>query len=340
MFAQIWSCLAQTVSCVWRTPNRLFKYACVLPLCAAVLNSQTPELKRRIAVFDFDNAAVRSGSVVLPFYQTTAPNLGQAVSQLLINRLVNDGEYAVIERTAIDKVFAEQNLSNSDRSDPVAAARIGRVLGVDCIILGSITQYDYADKVTGGPHHYIGGFGGGSTTLKHDISADVQISARVVSAETAEILAVSQGQGHIFQKGVKVDARDNMRTMQSMSGTPGGTVMSDATDKAIVQLTTQLNQTIAKVPARSRGLEGKVADVDGERLIVNVGSRTGVKMGDRMQIWRPGKPIRDPDTGKVLRYDDKLIGTAVVSSIDDLSAVAQYTGQEAPAVGDRISIGH
>ena len=62
-------------------------------------------------------------------------------------------------RAAIDKLIAEQNFSNSDRADPVTAAKIGRILGVDAIILGTITHYDYEDKVTGGGGTSFGGFG-------------------------------------------------------------------------------------------------------------------------------------------------------------------------------------
>src|SRR3954452_10406094 len=97
--------------------------------------------KKRIALLDFDNAAVQ-GAPISPFFQMSQPNVGKAVVDLLINRLVRDGSCSVIERSAIDKLLAEQNLSNSDRFDPQTAAKLGRLLGVDAIVLGSITQYD------------------------------------------------------------------------------------------------------------------------------------------------------------------------------------------------------
>ena len=57
---------------------------------------------------------------------------------------------SLIERGAIDKLLAEQNFSNNDRTDPITAGKLGRVPGVDAIILGTIPRYDYADKTTGG----------------------------------------------------------------------------------------------------------------------------------------------------------------------------------------------
>jgi curli biogenesis system outer membrane secretion channel CsgG len=56
--------------------------------------------------------------------------------------LVRDGTYSVIERKAMDKILAEQNFSNSDRGNPASAAKLGKLLGVDAIIVGSVTQFD------------------------------------------------------------------------------------------------------------------------------------------------------------------------------------------------------
>ena len=82
-----------------------------------------PAVKRRVAVFDFDFAAVPGGNT-----QAAAPNTGKAVADVLVARLVENGALSVIERTALDKLIAEQNLTNSDRTDPLAAAKLGLTL--------------------------------------------------------------------------------------------------------------------------------------------------------------------------------------------------------------------
>src|SRR6202008_4694677 len=133
----------------------------ILALGAVSAWGQGPP-KKRVAVFDFDNAAVQGG-MKLPFVEMNPPNLGKAAADMLITKLVQDGKVRVIERNAIDKLLAEQNLSNSDRTDPLTAAKLGRVLGVDAIILGTITRYDYIDTTTGGGGGArFGGFGGSS----------------------------------------------------------------------------------------------------------------------------------------------------------------------------------
>jgi curli biogenesis system outer membrane secretion channel CsgG len=298
------------------------------------LSGQAPA-KKRIAVFDFDNAAVQ-GAVSSLFFSTAAPNLGKAAADLLVNRLVQDGSASVIERAAIDKLLAEQNLSNSDRFDPATAAKIGRILGVDAIILGSITHYDYEDKTTGGGGNRFGGFGGSGMTTKHDIRALVQISARVVSPDTAEVMTVSQGAGEIVRKGVKIDIRDTSRT-NPFAQASANPIMNEAMDKAVVQLGGQLGQGFPKLPPRNPVIDGLVADANGAgRLILNVGGNHGVKQGDRLQVWRAGKEVRDPATGAILLRDDTLLGEAVVNTVNDISSIADFKGAEPVKTGDLV----
>jgi Flagellar assembly protein T, C-terminal domain len=80
-----------------------------------------------------------------------------------------------------------------------------------------------------------------------------------------------------------------------------------------------------------------VADAnESGQLVLNVGAHDGVKLGDRLQVWRGGKEIRDPVNGKLLMRDDKLLGEAVVTTVNDISSIAQYTGSEPVKVRDLV----
>jgi curli biogenesis system outer membrane secretion channel CsgG len=290
--------------------------------------------KKRVAVFDFDNAAAQGG-IAVPFADTQGPDLGKAAANLLITKLVQDGSVTVIERNAMDKLLAEQNFSNSGRTDPVTAAKLGRILGVDAIILGTITHYDYSDKTTGGAGTRIGGFGGSSMKTKHDISAKVQISTRLVSPDTAEVLAVSEGTGEVNRKGVKMDIRDSTQIM--MAGSANNPLMNECMDNAVAKLAVELKQTFPKLPPRISVIDGLVADAsDSGQLILNVGAQNGVKIGDHLQVWRPGKEIRDPATDKILMRNDTLLGEAVITRVTDISSIAQYKGAEPVKVRDLV----
>ncbi len=120
----------------------------------------------------------------------------------------------------------------------------------------------------------------------------------------------------------------------SGSGTPE---MNDAMEHAIAQLAGELEQRVPQLPPRISVVEGLIADADESgRLILNVGLRNGVKQGDRLQVWRAGKEVHDPATGKILLRDDRFLGEAVVKTVSEISAIATYSGSESLKVGDIV----
>src|SRR6202790_4505206 len=116
--------------------------------------------KKRVAVFDFDYATVRTNTAAL---FGTDIDVGKGIADLLVKNLVTDGTYSVIERKALDKILAEQNFSNIVPANPRSAAKIGKILGLDAIIVGSITEFGNETKNTkiGGGGGNWGGFGVG-----------------------------------------------------------------------------------------------------------------------------------------------------------------------------------
>src|SRR5258708_3383466 len=121
---------------------------------AAAVHAQD---KKRVAVMNFEYGTVQSGIAAI---SGTNQDVGKGMADMLVDRLVNDGTYSVIERKALDKLLAEQNFQNSDRADPAGAARIGKLLGVGAIIIGSITEFGRDDKSTNIGGGAIGGLTG------------------------------------------------------------------------------------------------------------------------------------------------------------------------------------
>src|SRR5580658_3734190 len=95
-------------------------------LAASLAAPLAAQDKKRVAVLDFNYATVMN-SVQAVF--GTNQDIGKGITDLLINKLVNDGAYRVIDRQAMAKILAEQNFSNSNRADPNSAAQIGKLLG-------------------------------------------------------------------------------------------------------------------------------------------------------------------------------------------------------------------
>ena len=69
-------------------------------------------------------------------------------------------------------------------------------------------------------------------------------------------------------------------------------------------------------------------------LILNVGSKTGLRVGDRLEISRAVRTVTDPTTHKVLKTITNKIGEATVTELDANSATVNYSGSGPAKVGD------
>lgn len=319
--------------------RRLFVFTVFLCISLTWANAQT---KPRVAVMDFDYATVRDVSASI---FGTDMDIGKGITDLVVDKLVNGGTFSVIERKALDKIIAEQNLSNSDRFDSTSAAKIGRLLGVDAIITGSITQFGRDDKNTNIGGGAVGGitrrFGVGGVG-KRESKAAVGITARIINTDTAEIVSVATGKGESKRSGT------TLLGAGGSSGTSAGgivdmrssnfanTILGEAVSQAVTSVTTQLQTDSGKLPARVVKIDGLVADATGNVLILNVGSRGGVKVGDKLAVVRSGREVRDPATGKVIRRIEQSLGDVVITEVDDQSSVGNFTGATPAKVGDRV----
>lgn len=299
-----------------------------------------PKRRPRIAVLDFDYGTVHSASSAL---FGTDVDVGKGIVDLLVTGLVKDGTYSVIERKALDKILAEQNFSNSDRADATSAAKIGKLLGVDAIIEGSITEFGNETKnrnIGGGGgnwHGYgIGGFGHSNS------KANVAITARIINIDTGEILAVADGKGQSSRSSTSMLGGGG-----NWSGWGGGhadfgssdfqnTIIGEATKAAVDQLSANLVQEAPKVAVRTIVVEGLVAAVDSGQIILNVGGKAGVKVGDTLEVVRVTREIKDPATGKVLRRLTNTIGVVKATDVDDASAICTPVSGTDFKVGDTV----
>jgi curli biogenesis system outer membrane secretion channel CsgG len=317
--------------------------ALFLLFSVAVVYAQAPAAaprKKRVAIFDFDYATVHS-SVAALFGQDI--DVGKGISDLLVTYLVKDGSYSVIERKALDKIMAEQNFSNSDRANPNSAAKIGKLLGVDAIVVGSITQFGNETKNTnlGGAGGALGGFGLGGFGHKKS-KAIVSLTARMVDVDTGEILAVAEGHGESARESTSLLGGGG-----SWHGFGGGnadfgssdfqsTIIGEAVKAAVEKTSADVIADKDKLVARTVTVDGLIAAVDGGQIILNVGAKAGVKVGDQLSVERVSKEIKDPSSGKVIRRMSTSVGVVKVTDVDDISSVATTVSGSGFKTGDAV----
>jgi curli biogenesis system outer membrane secretion channel CsgG len=171
--------------------------ALALGLAVCTIPAAAQSTRPTVAILSFDYGTIEH-------WWSGNQDIGEGISDLLVDELVNDGSYRVIERKRLDAILAEQNFSQSERADPSAKtlAQVGKVLGVKYLIVGSVTKFG-----TENSHKSVGGSGFGSKYGIGNVGtskgkANVAIAARMIDTTTGEILASAKGEGTSKRSGL------------------------------------------------------------------------------------------------------------------------------------------
>ena len=296
--------------------------------------AETP--RKRVSVMDFEFGTVQR-------WWDGNWDIGKGISDLLVDRLLSEGTFSVIERRKLDTVLAEQNFSTSERADSSSAARIGKVLGVNAIILGSVTQFgtekkDFNASGIGGGR---GGLGAGKMGTREG-KASVGITARIIDINTGEVLASSTGRGQSSRSGLLLGGLVLGRggfgagSVSMNSSQFRETILGEATYAAVNDLSRQLNLFAHKVPISSQDIRGLVADVSGNSVVLNVGRSHGLEAGATLNVLRVDRTIKDPATGKPLREIVSEVGRVRVDEADNDSSTGTIISGTGIKLGDLV----
>src|SRR3972149_6589588 len=110
--------------------------------------------KKTVAVMDFYTL---DGNVTL---------LGRFVSEELITKLFETERFKVIERSLLEKAIEELKFNTSDLVDPSIAKQVGRVVGADAIVTGTLA----------------------------DLGQSIKVNARVIMVESGEVIGAASAQ--------------------------------------------------------------------------------------------------------------------------------------------------
>lgn len=193
-----------------------------------------------IAVLSFDYGSIQH-------WWSGNEDIGAGISDLLIDELVNDGGFRVIERKRLDAIMAEQNLAQSDRSDPSAKTmtQIGKLLGARYLVTGSITKFG-----TENSNKSIGGGGWGSKFGVGNVGtskgkANVAIATRIIDTTTGEIIASAKGEGTSKRSGLLLaggggGAAGAVGRIEMGSSEFRDTILGEATESAVKETAAKL----------------------------------------------------------------------------------------------------
>lgn len=255
----------------------------VILLVLSIVLSVNAQLKKRVAVSRFEN---RSGAGY--------NHLGEGVADMLVTALVKSNKFSVLERKELESVLSEQKLGESGLVTPETAPKIGKLLGVELLVVGSVSEFGTKEnKVSGG----ISMFGGGIKTKTSRAVVDV----RLINTVTGEIVAAEKKEGEESSTGLAVRYEDiNFSDMDSWDDTDIG----KATRKAVDGVVELITANMANIP-----WSGKVLKVNSDgTLLMKPGSEGNVKVGMEFDVFRLGESIKDPDTGLDLGAEEEKVG--------------------------------
>jgi curli biogenesis system outer membrane secretion channel CsgG len=283
----------------------------VIGMITPVASSQA---KIRIAIWDFENHSQGSWW----YFNDLGPAARNQIDTAFSENAKLSEMFTVLEREKLAMVMKEQGLAASGAVDPQQAAKVGKLLGVKYIVTGGIDKF--AINTTRGG---IGGIGGNMTT------ADAVISVRFVDTTTAERIISINAAGQVKKGG-------GMIRGASLSRDAEWGIASEAIMKAAAAVADKLVNEghLSKVSAAAGatgGVDSRIVKVDGARAYINIGSSSGVKVGDKFVIIHRGEEIVDPVTGMKLGADEKQTGTGVVVEVAERYAIITVTGKAVAA---------
>ncbi|NLJ84291.1 MAG: hypothetical protein GX336_05225 [Halanaerobiaceae bacterium] len=264
---------------------------------------------------------------VLPFQEGDllwkgfrADEILNGITQHVTDKLVKKDKIRVIERNRIAEIIKEQDFGQSGRIDPATAAEIGRILGVDYLIMGTVTHMDVKEE---------GGIRIGPLSIT-GLKATIVLSGRVVDSTTGEIVDSIRGEADV------TDASISLSQLKEISfGTKAfaDSALGKCIDQATSNFVDNINPDRLK-PAEKDRKEGVVLKILGDRLIINIGANKGLQRNQvgelirLIEITGLSEPVRLP------------IGRVKIFSVDNEAAILEvvelYDRSEIPQDGDVV----
>ncbi|HSF44028.1 MAG TPA: CsgG/HfaB family protein [Thermoanaerobaculia bacterium] len=192
-----------------------------LILCAALLlavaavpaiTSAAASDKPRVAVLEFKNKADNQW-----WYKGGA----EAAQDVFVTELVKSGKFRVVEREQLEALMQEKNLTLSGDVDPKTAMKLGKLLGLNYLLAGAVTEYGNTK---------VGGGGGGVFAGKNKFVA--AMNARLIDCNTGEIVWADEARAE--EASVKV----------SVFGVGGGVDDDRMFDKVLKPVIQQLTASL------------------------------------------------------------------------------------------------
>jgi curli biogenesis system outer membrane secretion channel CsgG len=260
-------------------------------------------------------------------------DVGGGLAAMLTTALSQSGQFVVLERANMQRIVFEQELKSNNVANPETGPKLGQVSGAQFIVIGAVTEFGLQDK--GGSVNI--GLGGGTKNPLNTLfgakraEGAVAMDLRIVDTSTTQVVQTVKVKETISQTSLNASADYRQMTMggDQFNNTPLGEAARHAIEKAVQEIIS----TAARQPWHAL-----LVDINGADAVINAGQGAGVKIGDRFNVERITQRLTDPATGEVLTVRRAILGTLVVTGVEDRVSFATYAPSDpnVPARGDMV----
>jgi hypothetical protein len=211
------------------------------------------DLKKKIALTPFENkTSFKDGGMSEKIIENLARAITSSCSNILLEKPGDSGYPDELTRPPREI---------SGRIDNFDLAKIGRRLGLNGVVTGTVINVMPDNKKKGiwwfkNTHYYV----------------QVQIAAQVYDTETAAKLLDES-----FVHEVEVDEAD----LESIQKQPG--IQASIMDEAFRAIADKMGEKICNAVV-IKPWKGFIASVNADRIIINSGEKTGIKIGDLFDV--------------------------------------------------------
>lgn len=217
---------------------------------------------RRVAVGRFSNSTPYGRLLLSP---GQADPVATQASDMLTNALVASGHFIVFERGDLQALGAERILSDAEAQ---------RLVGVDTLLLGSITQLGRRNE---GKQGFL------NSQRRQAVNATVEI--RLVDIRTGRVFFTASGAGEATTETGEVAG---FGTRAGYDSTLNDQAIRAAIADTMTQVINQLQQ---------RAWFTDILRVSGDNIFVSGGPSQGLRAGDRFRVETPGEVITSAQSG-------------------------------------------
>lgn len=294
----------------------------MLQFFPAAASAQTSSPRKTISVDTFLAAEVVGGDVT-----------AEGMTAMLIEALVNDGRFLVVERPGLSSVQDEQDLAYAGATTIGTSAPSGQLIGASAIVRGTVTQFE--PEASGGSIGVSGiplsGLFRGRASADRQTSV-IEISLRLIDTTTGQVLLSTSARGSASATSAGARVQEPWGGRSAGASAFRATPLGQAGEDAIRQAVEQIAAAMDNVPWSAQIVDAA------DTIYVNAGQDRNVEPGLSLNVYRQGRTLTDPSTGEVLDVELSQVGVIRIDQVRARVSTAVLVSGVAPQRGDIVRL--